>query len=132
MTLESFFLSPQKTCDGHRPLLLIVWRNDMGYRSEIVIALSPETFAGADVKTKQAFEEMFGAPSEETEERIVFHHDYVKWYMEYLEVVQIQAFLQSLEANAFGLFRLGEDPTDTQVEGEPWTWGINHISKLEY
>jgi hypothetical protein len=108
----------------------------MGYRSEIAIAMAPATYESAPDEVKAAFTEMFGTWSEWLEDyRVVFAHDNIKWYRDFPEVQTIEKWLRELPDKDYALYRLGEDPEDTQTMGEYWEWDINHInhiSKLEW
>lgn len=105
----------------------------MGYRSEIAIGVTPEIYATAPDDVKKAFDEVFGGPSINEADRILWHSDWMKWYSDDPLVQRIEGWLSELEAaeESYGLLRLGEDNNDEQEEGYPYEFGIREVHKLE-
>lgn len=104
----------------------------MGYRSEIAIAVTPEIFASAPDEVKDAFVEVFGEPSINEADRILWHSDWMKWYSDDPLVAQIEGWLSELEdGESYGLLRLGENDEDVQTDGHPYEFGIRYARKLE-
>lgn len=104
----------------------------MGYRSEIVIAVDPTVYANAPEEVKASFEEIFTRPVLEESERIIFNHNYVKWYDSDPAVAVVENWLQSLEEAEYGLIELGEDLSDVRMEGEYYTYDIGFVRKIEF
>lgn len=104
----------------------------MGYRSEVVIAFSPETYEGMPEHVKKAFLECFVKPAEQETSRVVFHHDFIKWYSDYEEVQEIEKYLRDLPEEDYAFVRLGESNEDVEYWGHPFDWDVRHISRVEY
>lgn len=104
----------------------------MGYRSEIAIGVTPETYATAPDDVKLAFDEMFGGPSVNEPDRILWHSDWMKWYSDDPFVLRIEEWLSELEdCESYGLLRLGDNDEDVQTDGSPYEFGIRYSRKLE-
>lgn len=104
----------------------------MGYRSKIAIGVDPETYATAPDDVKQAFDEVFGGPSVNEPDRILWHSDWMKWYSNDPLVARIEGWLSELEdGESYGLLRLGENDEDIQTDGSPYEFGIRYSRKLE-
>ena len=104
----------------------------MGYRSEIVIAVDPTVYDNASVSVKEAFKEIFDEPALEESDRIIFSHDYVKWYDSDPQIAIIENWLRSLDEAEYGLIELGEDLSDVRMEGEYYTYDIWFVRKIEF
>jgi hypothetical protein len=104
----------------------------MGYRSEIVIAIDPTVYNECPPDVKEAFAEIWSEPSLNEAERIVFHHDCIKWYDVYPVVATIDNWLNSLDETEYGLVELGEDLGDVRMEGEYWTYGLDFVRKIDF
>lgn len=104
----------------------------MGYRSEIVIAVDPTVFENAPEEVKDSFKEIFDVPVVEEAERIVFSHDYIKWYESDPAVAVVENWLQSLDETEYGLIELGEDLSDVRMEGEYYTYDIGFVRKVQF
>lgn len=102
----------------------------MGYRSEIVIAIDPETYNNAPENVKDAFNEIWEFPDLVEPERIIFSHDYIKWYDSDPVVNTIETWLKSLDETQYGLIELGEDLADVRMEGEYYTYDIGFVRKI--
>nr|QMP83252.1 MAG: hypothetical protein [Caudoviricetes sp.] len=104
----------------------------MGYCSEIAIAVDPTVFANAPENVKEAFKEIWETPDREEAERIVFYHDNIKWHLGIDCVFVIEKWLSSLDETEYGLVELGEDLSDTRMEGEYWTYGLDFVRKIDF
>nr|QMP83788.1 MAG: hypothetical protein [Caudoviricetes sp.] len=104
----------------------------MGYRSEIAISIDPTVFANAPENVKEAFKEIWETPDREEAERVVFYHDCIKWYSDDPVVATIEDWLHSLDETEYGLVELGEDLSDTRMEGEYWTYGLDFVRKIDF
>lgn len=104
----------------------------MGYRSQIAIAIDPSVWENAPDNVKETFKEVFETPYLEEAERIVFYHDWIKWYESDPAVVIIEDWLKSLDEAEYGLVELGEDCSDNRFEGEYWTYNLNFVRMIEF
>jgi hypothetical protein len=103
----------------------------MGYRYEVAIAINPAVYNNAPQKVKEAFSEIWNTPDRVEDDRIVFHHAYIKWYDDDPTVKTIMEFLHTLNYNQFGMLILGEDDSDIEYLGDSHAYGINYIRRLE-
>lgn len=104
----------------------------MGYRSEIAIAIDPIVYENAPVDVKEAFQEIWDNPDIEEAERIVFHHDFIKWYDSDPVVATINNWLGALDETEYGLIELGEDMSDVRMEGEYFNYGLDFVRKIDF
>jgi hypothetical protein len=104
----------------------------MGYRSQIAIAIDPTVYANAPDEVKEAFQEIWDEPDIIEGDRIVFKHDYIKWYDSDPTVATIEDWLSSLdEFSEYALLELGEDYSDVRMVGETMQYGLNFIREIE-
>jgi hypothetical protein len=103
----------------------------MGYRYEVAIAMKPEVYNNAPQEVKEAFSEIWQTPSKVEDDRIVFHHDYIKWYDDDLTVKTIMEFLHTLNYNEFGMLILGEEDSDIEYLGDVHAYGIDYIRRIQ-
>lgn len=103
----------------------------MGYRSEIAIGVDPKIYKTAPKEVKQAFDEVFGAPDVNEVRRIVWYHEWLKWFESIAEVYLISDWLREQDTENYGLLRLGEEDEDIENRGSPYDFGINYVRKLE-
>lgn len=104
----------------------------MGYRSQIAIAIDPSVWENSPDNVKEAFKEVFETPAREEAERIIFHHEYIKWYESCPEVATIEDWLKSLDQTEYGLVELGEDYSDIRFEGECYSYDLNFVRMIDF
>lgn len=105
----------------------------MGYRSEVGIAINPEVFDNAPDNVKGAFAEIFGLPEDKDDVRVLFHHDYIKWYVDFDQPIKtIMDWLEALDEETYGFIELGEDDSDITIYGNPNEFGLSCVRKLEF
>lgn len=104
----------------------------MGYHSNIVIAIDPTVYKNSPPDVQEAFEEVFGTPSLEEEDRIIFNHDFIKWYDSDPSVAIIDNWLGSLDECQYGLIELGEDYSDVRMQGEYWNYDLGFVRKITF
>lgn len=92
----------------------------MGYRSDVVIAITKELWA-QHVLLPHIPDALLGGDVERKhkENAVYFIIEGWKWYDSFPEVQEIQEWLDSLEHDEFGAMRIGEDNNDTE------TWGAH-------
>lgn len=96
----------------------------IGYRSEVVIAISPLKFTELFLlqKTPKLFEE---ADEHQTDPIGAFYRwSSIKWYTEYADVVDVLAYLRTLDDEDYGFIRVGEGDRDIEILGDPYAYGI--------
>ena len=103
----------------------------MGYRSQIAIAIDPTVYANAPEEVKEAFQEIWDEPDIIEGDRVVFKHDYIKWYDSDPVVATIEGWLSSLDEAEYALIELGEDYSDVRFEGETSSYGLNFFRGID-
>ena len=116
----------------------------MGYRSQVVLAVSKELmphFLAVTAKNPEARELVFGDNDEldqdyQDEGHFFVRWDGIKWYDSFEEIAAIQKFVEEADSDAFELnedegdssenfrfVRIGEDSSDVHCNG----YGFEHI-----
>lgn len=100
----------------------------MGYRSDIVIAISTEMYNRAFLEGTLPAILKEHAPTK-TDTAVYWKLDGFKWYQMYPEVDAVARFLKSIEERKdgvghYGFIRIGEEDDDIVSEGTPWNFDI--------
>lgn len=106
----------------------------MGYRSDVVLALSREDHAKlkkACVPPGDLDSLLFLTPNDEDEDAVILHWEDVKWYDSDPLILKIASFISDLDPDTFGFVRIGEADDDTAILGNPWNFGISVCRRIE-
>lgn len=95
----------------------------MGYRSDIVIGVN-KTVLARNLITSEIPKCLFNETQREDKDTVYWILEGWKWYSDYSEVRQIEAWFDSMEEDEFGAIRVGEDTDDTQHWGCPHDFEI--------
>jgi len=128
----------------------------MGYRSDVVIALTKEIYLKEKILDDGTFPTLFNDEREVLIESIgayIWVFEGYKWYAGYEDVDQMTAFLEKLEKEheltglikpdgskaagartgyPFGFLRVGEDSNDIEEHGQPWDFDIFPNTYISY
>ena len=106
----------------------------MGYRSDLTICIDEPHVLKATFDNHKGFKSLLRLAENEPEHvkvegktpnHIIYQIYEVKWYDSYEEVSDITEFLDSLPANGFGGYRIGEDDGDIETIGSPWEYEMS-------
>lgn len=103
----------------------------MGYRSEVALALAQDAaklfkaLCDHNSDLNQLIEDSDHTEAwskEEIEQGYTtkFHWTYIKWYDGYLEIDQIQEFMNNIDEHEWHFLRIGEDTEDIDQQGAFW------------
>ena len=106
----------------------------MGYRSDVVIAITKEVKAKVillDNKLPELLRNYAEEHIEETTGVIYYEMCGVKWYESYPDVIQVVEFLDTLSQEDYHFLRAGEEAPDSETRGnlEAEIYLENYISK---
>ena len=94
----------------------------MGYRSHVMLELAKEQNdifqALYMLKFPDDAEWLFSCIENYDDEATLYNFDYIKWYDTYPEVSFVQSFLNTINYEDFRFIRAGEEPDDTEEDGE--------------
>lgn len=95
----------------------------MGYRSEVIVALTKEKTKQFLLETSIGPATAFVADARRYEKNgwFMFHYEWVKWYEDYSDVQAVMNFLNILEAEGSDEFEyhcMGEESDDYTVMGQ--------------
>ena len=95
----------------------------MGYRSDLVIAINKQAFLDTMLRGNM--------PKILTRAKYVIHENAYywrlegyKWYEGYVDVDEVENYLDYLEPNSWGYIRAGEEPDDIELKGDPYVFDI--------
>lgn len=106
----------------------------MGYRSNVVIAISKENFLEAMLKGNlpEVFTDKHTDTHIDDDMGYYFSISSVKWYDDYPYVREVSKFLEALEEGTWGLMRTGEESGDIEEMGEPYNFDIYTSTYIDY
>ena len=108
----------------------------MGYRSEVLLALSPKAavllstyIARGGAIAELLSEESCDTIDKEEDGQVTYHWNGIKWYESYPEIAAVQEFMSRLEEenmdDEYRFVRVGEDTDDNEVRGWGFEIGIS-------
>jgi len=107
----------------------------MGYRSDVVIALSNEVYLDSVLK-KNLPRLLQDSHTEIIKSKAVSAYIFVmeslKWYESYPDVDGVENYLLELDEADYGLTRVGENDSDIENKGTPWDYDIWVSREIAY
>lgn len=104
----------------------------MGYRYQVAIAIKPSIFEQAPDNVKEAFKEIFVNPVKTEDHRVVFYHEYIKWYDTDEVVGTIMNYMVSLNDEEYGMIIMGEEDGDIEYYGDSFQFDLGYVRTLEF
>lgn len=116
----------------------------MGYRSEVVIAIHKKIMA-RNLISGELPKLLKDQPHYQVDDAFYWKFENIKWYSNYPEVQEVEAYFEALEASAddpenddddvinmsFGAIRVGENPDDIESWGEPDDFDITANTHID-
>lgn len=100
----------------------------MGYRSHVMLELAKEQNDIFQALYMSKFpddaEWLFKCIENYDDEATLYNFDYIKWYDTYPEVAFVKHFLNTLNYEDFRFIRAGEEPDDTEEDGESYHYNL--------
>lgn len=103
----------------------------MGYRSNIVIAVSAKILA-EHLISPCIPEDLLEKEHVDIKGSRYWILEGWKWYDRYPEIREIEAFFDNLDDSDFAAIRIGEDVDDIQTWGNPSDYGIYVHTSISY
>ena len=93
----------------------------MGYRSDVIIAVSKETYIKHSLLLQDIPSLLKTQPPVHSELGVYWKLEYNKWYPDYADIEEIEEFFGTLaeEGEDFGAIRVGEEYRDVKEWGNP-------------
>ena len=117
-----------------------IGRNGMGYRSEVAIGIRKEVKAWALIAGKPWPKILSEATHVDGDVASYYTFDWVKWYLDDLDVHEVHAFFDALDehfpeieeksggrnlvSGTYGFLRVGEEIGDIETLGNPYDFNI--------
>lgn len=106
----------------------------MGYRSQVVIALSIESYTKHSLLIKDLPTLLSeNKPQKHEQLKAVFwSFDEIRWYDAYSDISEIGSFLSELNEEDYGFIRIGEEINDIDIEGNIYIYDMCVYRELNY
>lgn len=116
----------------------------MGYRSDVVIAIHKSIMARALI-TNELPSLLREEPSYQSGDALYWKMEGLKWYSEYKDVIEVEAYFDKLDAEpcifdqkeptfstcVFGAMRMGEEVEDIETWGQPDQYDISLYQQID-
>jgi hypothetical protein len=103
----------------------------VGYRSNVVIALTKEAYLDAALINSKLPQILKEEQYEINELGMYWLFRQNKWYESYPEVAEVMNFLETLDMDAYAFLRVGETSGDIEEQGSPIDFDISYFTVIE-
>jgi len=101
----------------------------MGYRSDVALAIKAKDDVALHLSASPSLHELFALSTKHIKQLLrggstpldfhVYEWFDIKWYESDPSIAELSRLLEDLDDEAWGYIRLGEDPDDNEVQGDP-------------
>ena len=103
----------------------------MGYRSDVALRFSDHLVEVVNTARKLD-KELDSMLKEAQQSDTDYFWEHIKWYDSYKDVQAVQNFLNLLQADDYGMIRIGEEPNDIECDGDPCQYNMYPHTTIEW